>query len=155
VRNRSLKNLITISLALLCGCAYTRTIAVVPHADGSGTNYYKYLVAGGIIRPGVIVVFTETIGSNAGPAVLTQGIGPPIAPSVTGAAGNVAAAATLSGLWPDQSDNDSTTVIANPPHAPMIDPPRPVHPPNAPSRPSFNRPPNNRPPNNRPPNRGH
>jgi hypothetical protein len=142
-----LRNLLTISLALLCGCQIKGTIAI-PRHDGKGTNYYNYAGVGGIIRPGIMIVFAES-GTN-GPPVLASASGPPIAPSITGAAGNVAAAATLSGLWPDQSDNDSTTVIANPPHAPMIDPPRPVHPPNAPSRPPFNRP-----PNNRPPNRGH
>lgn len=122
---------------LLCGCAYTRPIAVIQHADGSGETKLSYVVAGGIIRPGVIAVFAEVKGSNT-PVMFLNASGPPIAPSITGAAGNVAAAATLSGLWPDHSDNiSSTTVIQDEPRAGPIVPPSPP----STSRPPFGPPP--------------
>lgn len=117
-----MKTFLLLSLSLLSGCAYTRPIATIQHADGSGETKLSYVVAGGVIRPGVIAVFAEVKGSNS-PVILMQASGPPIAPSITGAAGNVAAAATLSGLWPDQSDNVST-VIQDEPRAPMIQPPK-------------------------------
>ncbi|MCI0423624.1 MAG: hypothetical protein L0312_31135 [Acidobacteria bacterium] len=128
-----LKNLTAISLSLLalCGCAIKGTIAI-PRADGTGTNYYGYAGVGGVLRPGIMIVFAES-GTN-GPPVLASASGPPIAPSVTGAAGNVAAAATLSGLWPNRSDNNTTTVIANEPHAGPIIPPKIPKPPARPPK---------------------
>jgi hypothetical protein len=145
-----LKLLCLAPLLALCGCAISRDIATVQHEDGSGVTKYRYVAAGGIFRPGVIFVVSQTTGSNP-PAILIQASGSPMAPSVLGAAGMVGAAAALGATLPD-NDYNATTVIANEPHAPMMEPPRmpprpPAHPPN--------RPPINRPPNNRPPNRGH
>jgi hypothetical protein len=120
---------------ILCGCFTSRTISVAT-PDGTATNYFTYVAAGGLIRPGTITVFMQTKGTNSS-TVLQQASGPPIAPSITGAAGNVAAAATLSGLWPDQSDRiSSTTVIQDDsPHTPN---PPPIV---IPSRPPFGPPP--------------
>jgi len=118
-------NYTALALVALCGCAYVRPIATIKHADGSGETKLSFVVAGGIVRPGVIAVFAEVKGSNS-PVILMNASGPPIAPSITGAAGNVAAAATLSGLWPDQSDHvSSTTVIQDEPRAGPIPPPPP------------------------------
>lgn len=136
--------LLTLIAIHLSGCAYVRPIATIKHADGSGETKITYVVAGGIVRPGVIAVFAEVKGSNS-PVILMNASGPPIAPSITGAAGNVASAATLSGLWPEHKENVSTTtVIQDEPRAGPIPPPNPiVHPPNG-------RPPSNRPANNPP-----
>lgn len=125
-------------LLLLCGCATHGRIAV-PTIHG-GTNYYSYLAVGGIIRPGVIVVFAES--NTNGQPVLAQGIGSPIAPSVLGVAAHVGSGLALgSTLRPDE---ENTIVIENEPHAPMIDPPpkprRPVKSPHdnrAPDHPKF------------------
>lgn len=130
-----MKFLLLVSLAALTGCATSRDICVIKHADGSGETRYKYIAAGGIIRPGVIVVVCETVGSNA-PVVLTQASGSPILPSVVQMSGVVGAAATLGGtLKPDETHNSSTTVIQEQ----QRQTPPPVNPP--PSRPPFGPPP--------------
>lgn len=144
-------NRLLIILPVLCGCSYSRNLATVPHVDGSGSTSYRAIHAGGILRPGVIVVVSQTLGSNP-PVVLVQASGPPAAPSLTGAAGMVATAAAF-GAALGQDEGNQTTVIMDEPRAPMIDPPpkppKPVvHPPNG-------RPPANRPPNNRPPGHNH
>lgn len=130
--------LILAIVLFLTGCAYSRPITTIKHADGSGETTYRYIGVGGIVRPGMGVIVCEVKGSNS-PMVLMNASGPPIAPSITGAAGNVASAAVLGGLWPQDSIN-TTTVIQDEPRAGPIPPPNPpVHPPNG-------RPPSNRPP---------
>ncbi len=133
-----MKLLFLVFAGIVGGCATSRTIATIKHADGSGVTTYKYIAAGGIIRPGVIVLVQETVGNNA-PVVLTQASGSALAPSVISASGIVGAAATLGAtLRPDKSQNTSTTTLnqVEPPGAP-----RPTLPPSSPSRPPFGPPP--------------
>lgn len=118
-------------MLLFCGCAISRDIVTIPHVDGSGSTRYKYIAAGGVIRPGIIVVVQETIGSNQ-PVVLSQANGTPLAPAVFGVAGNVGTALALGSTWPENQENVSTTVvqpanisIPNPPRADPIFPPGP------------------------------
>lgn len=119
-------------IATLCGCKTTGTIAI-PRVDGSGTNYYHYAGVGGVIRPGIMIVFSES-GSN-GPPVLAQGVGSPIAPSILGVAANVGSGLALgSTLRPDEES--TTTVIQGEPRAGPIVPPTPPT-----SRPPFGPPP--------------
>lgn len=111
---------------LLCGCASSRNIATILHADGSGYTTYKYITAGGIIRPGVIVIVAETVGSNA-PVVLTQASGSPILPSAVQMSGMVGAAATLGATLRPDEHNSSTTL--NTVETPSTPKPSPVRPP--------------------------
>lgn len=149
-----LRSLITISLLAACGCSYSREIGKVKHLDGSGTTTYRAIHAGGLIRPGVIVVVSQTLGSNA-PVVLVQASGPPAAPSLTGAAGLVAQAATF-GAALNRGGGDDTTIIVDDERSPMMEPPK--MPPNPVVRPPS-WPPGHRPfqdrPHKQPPNRGH
>lgn len=135
---------------LLCGCSYSRKLATVHHVDGSGTTSYRAIHAGGILRPGVIVVVSQTLGSNP-PVVLVQASGPPAAPSLTGAAGMVATAAAFGAALGRDEGGNQTTVIMDEPRAPMIDPPKPPKPPNPVVHPPNGRPPASRPPKHRPP----
>lgn len=134
---------------LVSGCSYNKHLGRVPHLDGSGYTEYRVLAGGGVLRPGVIVIVSQTLGSNP-PVVLTQANGPPMAPNLLG---NATGAATglLAGyaIGRGSDSGDTTTIIQGDPPAPMMEPPKapakpPVHPPNG-------RPPNNRPPHNRPP----
>lgn len=119
--------------ALVTGCKTTGTIAI-PRTDGSGTNYYHYAGVGGVIRPGIMIVFAES-GSN-GPPVLAQGVGSPIAPSILGVAAHVGGGLALgSTLRPDEES--TTTVIQGEPRAGPIVPPEVPRP----SRPPFGPPP--------------
>jgi hypothetical protein len=144
---------ILLPLLALTGCmSYSREVANVKHVDGSGTTTYRAIHAGGILRPGVIVVVSQTLGSNP-PIVLVQASGPPMTPALMGAAGTVGAAFALgAALKPDE--NTTTTVIEAAPT--VVKPPSVIKPPAPTPVPTPpNRPPGNRPPYNRPPNRGH
>lgn len=135
-------------LSLLTGCSYSKSLGRVQHPDGSGWTEYRTLSAGGITRPGVLVIISQTFGSNP-PVVLTKAEGPPMAPNLLGNATG-AAAGLFAGYAIGNDDNGgNTTVIQSEPRAPMIVPPKP--PPPAPVHSPNGRPPNNRPPNNRPP----
>lgn len=120
---RSLKSALLVAAAgiMLSGCAFSRDIAKVKHFDGSGETTYRYIAAGGIFRPGVIVIVSQTIGSNA-PAVLVQASGPPAAPSLLGGAGEIASAFVFGKALGDR-ENNNTTIIQGDPPAPMIVPP--------------------------------
>ena len=140
------------ALALLlltaAGCSYNKPLGRVPHLNGSGYTEYRYISAGGIIRPGLGVIVAQTFGTNPPPAVLIQGQGPPMAPNLLGNATGAATGLLAGYALGRGSDGDTTTIIQGDPPAPMMDPPKappkpPVHPPNG-------RPPGNRPPNNRP-----
>lgn len=125
----------------LFGCATSRDIVIIPHADGSGYTRYKYIAAGGIIRPGVIMVVAETIGSNA-PVVMTQASGSPILPSAVQMSGFIGAAATLGATHkPDETHNSSTTVIQEGQRSTTPGPPGPAGPSGVPLRPPFGPPP--------------
>ena len=133
-------------LCLLVGCSYNKPLGRVPHLDGSGYTEYRVMAGGGVLRPGVIVIVSQTLGSNP-PVVLTQASGPPMAPNLLG---NATGAATglLAGyaIGRGSGDGDTTTIIQGEPPAPMMEPPK------APPKPPVH-PPNGRPPDNRPPHR--
>lgn len=122
---------------LLCGCSYTKPLARVPHLDGSGYTEYRVVAAGGALRPGVIVVVAQTVGSNA-PVILTQANGPPMLPNLFGNATG-AAAGLFAGyaIGHDDHEGGNTTVIQGDPREGPIVPPVP----NPSSRPPFGPPP--------------
>ena len=127
------------------GCSYSKPLLSLPHADGSGVTHYRAIHVGGVLRPGVVVVVQETVGTNA-PCVLTTAHGTPLAPAVFGVAGNVGAALALgSTLRPDESHNSSSTTViqGKPSEGPMglPGPPGPPGPSGPPSRPPFGPPP--------------
>lgn len=104
----------------LCGCAQSRNIATVKHADGSGATHYRYIAAGGFFRPGVIVVVSETVGSNA-PVVLTQASGAPMAPGLMGTPAAIAEAALI-GRGLAKSGNETTVIRDDPAPGPIMPP---------------------------------
>lgn len=111
-------------LLSLAGCSYKKHLGTVEHIDGSGRTRYDELKGGGFLRPGVIVIVSQTYGSNP-PVVLTQASGAPIAPGLLGAPSQIAEAALI-GRGLAKSGNSTTVVESSPPPAPIPDdPPKP------------------------------
>lgn len=144
-----------ILLSALCGCSYSKSLGRVQHPDGSGWTEYRTLSAGGITRPGVLVIISQTFGSNP-PVVLTKAEGPPMAPNLLGNATGTAAGLFAGYAIGKDDGGGNTTIIQGDEPSPMIEPPKPPKPPPNPVvRPPNGRPPANRPPITRPLNRGH
>ena len=126
-------------IPLLCGCAMSRDIATIPHADGNGYTKVTYVAVGGGARPGTMLVFAQSYATNGTnvtipPVVLNGANGAPALPSILGGAAGIAgqvgaAFAYGTGFESDKTTINNSVIPANPPPAPPVSPPPAPRPP--------------------------